>query len=46
MIGNLKSQKIGTVGGDTFAVNDVTMNLADMQSVYYNTFKQVIEGDL
>jgi phosphoribosylformylglycinamidine synthase len=46
MIGNLKFQKIGNVGGEIFSVNDVTMNLSDMQSVYYNTFKQVIEGDL
>jgi phosphoribosylformylglycinamidine synthase len=46
MLGDLKSQKIGSVGGDTFTLNDVTMKLADMQSVYYNTFKQVIEGDL
>jgi len=46
MLGDLKFQKIGSIGGDTFVINDVTMKLADMQSVYYNTFKQVIEGDL
>jgi phosphoribosylformylglycinamidine synthase len=46
MLGELKSQKIGTVGGDTFTVNDVIMKLSNMQSIYYNTFKQVIEGDL
>ncbi|MFA6189660.1 MAG: phosphoribosylformylglycinamidine synthase subunit PurL [Sulfuricurvum sp.] len=46
MVGELKSQKIGSIGGDTFTVNDVTMKLTDMQSIYYNTFKQVIEGDL
>lgn len=46
MVGELACQKIGTVGGDTFALNDVKMNLAQMQDVYYNTFKKVVEGDL
>lgn len=46
MLGNLKSEKIGTIGGDVFALNDVKMNLADMQEVYYTTFGKVIEGDL
>ncbi|MEW5832321.1 MAG: phosphoribosylformylglycinamidine synthase subunit PurL [Campylobacterota bacterium] len=46
MVGTLACQKIGTVGGDTFALNDVAMNLAAMRDVYYNTFKKVIEGDL
>lgn len=46
MVGTLACQKIGTVGGDTFALNDVKMNLSDMQNVYYGTFQKVIEGDL
>ncbi|MDO9305214.1 MAG: phosphoribosylformylglycinamidine synthase subunit PurL [Sulfuricurvum sp.] len=46
MLGDLKSEKIGTIGGDVFALNDVKMNLADMQEVYYTTFGKVIEGDL
>ena len=46
MVGDLACQKIGAVGADVFVLNDVKMNLADMQSVYYNTFKSVIEGDL
>lgn len=46
MLGNLKSEKIGTIGGDVFALNDVKMNLSDMQEVYYTTFGKVIEGDL
>jgi len=46
MIGSLACQKIGTVGGDTFALNDVMMRLPEMQNIYYNTFKKVIEGDL
>jgi len=46
MLGSLACEKIGTVGGDIFALNDVKMNLADMQEVYYTTFAKVIEGDL
>lgn len=46
MVGSLDCQKIGTVGGDTFTINDVTMRLPEMQNIYYNTFKKVIEGDL
>jgi phosphoribosylformylglycinamidine synthase len=46
MVGSLACEKIGVVGGDTFTVNDVTMRLPEMQNIYYNTFKKVIEGDL
>lgn len=46
MIGDLNCQKIGTVGGSAFALNDVKMDLAAMQEIYYGTFKKVIEGDL
>lgn len=46
MVGSMTCQKIGTVGGDTFTLNDVTMRLPEMQNIYYNTFKNVIEGDL
>ncbi len=46
MVGSLVCQKIGTVGGDAFVLNDVEMKLSDMQNIYYNTFKNVIEGDL
>ncbi len=46
MASDLGYQKIGTVGGDTFSVNDVTMRLPEMQHIYFNTFKKVIEGDL
>jgi phosphoribosylformylglycinamidine synthase len=46
MVGSLACEKIGTVGGDTFSVNGVSMELAEMQNIYYNTFKKVIEGDL
>jgi phosphoribosylformylglycinamidine synthase len=46
MVSSMACQKIGTIGGDTFTVNDVTMRLPEMQNIYYNTFKKVIEGDL
>ena len=46
MVGSLSCQKIGTVGGDMFVINDVTMRLPEMQNIYYNTFKNIIEGDL
>ncbi|MDO9207092.1 MAG: phosphoribosylformylglycinamidine synthase subunit PurL [Sulfuricurvum sp.] len=46
MLESLACEKIGTVGGEMFALNDVKMNLADMQEIYYTTFAKVIEGDL
>jgi phosphoribosylformylglycinamidine synthase len=46
MVGSLKCEKIGVVGGDVFALNDVSMRLPEIQNIYYNTFKSVIEGDL
>ncbi|MDD2267214.1 phosphoribosylformylglycinamidine synthase subunit PurL [Sulfuricurvum sp.] len=46
MASSVACMRIGTVGGDTFTVNDVTMRLPEMQNIYYNTFKKVIEGDL
>ncbi|KFN38981.1 MAG: phosphoribosylformylglycinamidine synthase [Sulfuricurvum sp. MLSB] len=46
MAGALAWSKIGSVGGKEFAVNDVKMNLADMQNIYYGMFQKVIEGDL
>ncbi len=46
MVGELACQKIGIVGGDTFSVNAVSMELAEMQGIYYGTFQKVIEGDL
>ena len=43
---NMAVEKIGTVGGDTIKVNDVTMSLVNLQKNYFNTFKDVIEQDL
>ena len=39
-------EKIGTVGGDSIKINDVTMSMSQLQDNYFNTFKKVIERDL
>lgn len=39
-------EKIGTVGGDTIKINDVTMSMDTLKENYFNTFKKVIERDL
>jgi phosphoribosylformylglycinamidine synthase len=39
-------EKIGTVGGDSIRVNDVTMSMDELKDNYFNTFKRVIERDL
>ncbi|MGD9717633.1 MAG: phosphoribosylformylglycinamidine synthase subunit PurL [Sulfurimonadaceae bacterium] len=46
MLGGLACEKIGTVGGDTVVINDVSMNMMQLQDNYYNTFKRAIERDL
>ncbi|WP_428738183.1 phosphoribosylformylglycinamidine synthase subunit PurL [Sulfurimonas sp.] len=43
---SLVCEKIGTVGGDSIKINDVTMSMAQLQDNYFNTFKRVIERDL
>ena len=39
-------EKIGTVGGDSIKVNDVSMSMETLKDNYFNTFKRVIERDL
>ncbi len=46
MSASLPCVKIGTVGGDAFTCNDVTMPMAQLDAVYYGTFKKVIEQDI
>jgi phosphoribosylformylglycinamidine synthase len=46
MVGTLACQKIGTVGGNEFTCNDVTMSLTDLDEVYFGQFKKVIEQDI
>ena len=46
MVDELACEKIGTVGGKSIKVNDVTMSLEQLQDNYFNTFKRVVEQDL
>ena len=39
-------EKIGTVGGDSIKINDVTMSMSELQDNYFNTFKRVVERDI
>jgi phosphoribosylformylglycinamidine synthase len=43
---SMACEKIGSVGGDTFRCNDVTMSMDELQDNYFNTFKKVIERDI
>ncbi len=38
--------KIGTVGGDSIKINDISTSLKDASYIYYNKFQQIIEQDL
>lgn len=42
----VKAEKIGVVGGEAFTCNDVFMELSQVQEIYFNRFKQVIEQDI
>jgi len=43
---SMACEKIGTVGGDSIKVNDVTMSMDELKDNYFNTFKKVIERDI
>lgn len=45
-LNGLACEKIGTVGGNSVKINDVTMSMEQLQDNYFNTFKRVIERDL
>ncbi|MDD3060662.1 MAG: phosphoribosylformylglycinamidine synthase subunit PurL, partial [Sulfurimonas sp.] len=45
MLGELKCEQIGTVGGENIQINDVNMSMIQLQDNYFNTFKRVIERD-
>ena len=45
-LNGLACEKIGTTGGDSIRINDVTMSMTQLQDNYFNTFKRVIERDL
>jgi phosphoribosylformylglycinamidine synthase len=39
-------ERIGTVGGEVFTCNDVTMPLGTLKRIYFETFQTLIEQDL
>jgi len=45
-LNGLACEKIGTVGGDNFKINDVTMSMENLKDNHFNTFKRVIERDI
>jgi len=46
MLGNLNCEKIGSVGGDSFCVNNVIFTMDALKDNYFNTFKRIIERDI
>jgi len=42
----LSCQVIGSVGGDSVKVNDVQMSMEQLNDLYFNTFKRMIEQDI
>ncbi len=46
MLGSLKCEQIGIVGGDFIKINNVSMSMSQLQDNYFNTFKRVIERDI
>jgi len=46
MVDGLACEKIGTVGGNKVIVNDVSMDMAELKGLYFDTFKKVIEQDI
>ena len=46
MVEGLACQKIGTVGGAKVLINDISMDMAELKGLYFDTFKKVIEQDI
>ncbi len=42
----LRVDIIGKVGGDIFKLNDIEMKIDRVQSIYFNSFKEVVEQDI
>jgi len=45
-LNGLACEKIGTVGGNSIKVNNITMSMEVLKDNYFNTFKRVIERDI
>ncbi|QOY54185.1 phosphoribosylformylglycinamidine synthase subunit PurL [Candidatus Sulfurimonas marisnigri] len=43
---SMSVEKIGTIGGNKFTCNNVTMSMDMLKDNYFNTFKRVIERDI
>ena len=43
---SMSIEKIGSVGGDTIRINDISMDMSQLKDNYFNTFKRVVEQDL
>jgi phosphoribosylformylglycinamidine synthase len=43
---DLKVDIIGKIGGDLFKLNDIKMEINQLQSIYFNSFKKVVEQDI
>lgn len=46
MTTGLTCERVGTVGGSAFAINDVMMPLSQLDEIYFGTFKSVVERDI
>ena len=42
----ISAKPIGKVGGDSFKLDDISMPMDELNDIYFNTFKRVIEQDL
>jgi len=42
----LSAKAIGKVGGDNFKLDDISMPISELNDIYFNIFKRVIEQDL
>ena len=45
-ISGMTCQRIGTIGGNTFKVNDVSMTMETLKDTYFGTFAKEIQRDL
>ncbi len=39
-------EKIGKVGGSDFKLDDISLPVSQLQDIYFNTFKKIVERDL
>ena len=46
MLEGINFEKIGTVGGHSVQINDVSMEMAALKGLYFDTFKKVVEQDI